>query len=154
MTIKEFKDLIGARYYSYNPDRDMYSFSVSAKDIMDMVCHDHTVTLEGDNRENTFTVTSYNAPTWIEENPFLKKSKRGVAVMKDEAKLEMLNPKPTKVIFNPPATIVFWSDGTKTVVQTRDDDEFDPEKGLAMAISKKALGNKHEYYHVFKKWLK
>lgn len=58
------------------------------------------------------------------------------------------------VIFNPPATIVFWADGTKTVVQSQDGDEFDPEKGLAMAISKKALGNKHEYYNVFKHWLK
>lgn len=58
------------------------------------------------------------------------------------------------VIFNAPATIVFWEDGTKTVVQSRDDDIYDPEKGLAMAISKKALGNKRDYYHTFKHWLK
>lgn len=55
------------------------------------------------------------------------------------------------VIFNPPATIVFWADGTKTVVQARGE-EFDPEKGLAMAISKKALGNRGNYYNQFKKW--
>jgi len=57
------------------------------------------------------------------------------------------------VIFNDPATIVFWADGTKTVVQCQDDDIFDPEKGLAMAISKKALGNKGNYCNEFKKWL-
>ena len=57
------------------------------------------------------------------------------------------------VIFNDPATIIFWKDGTKTVVKA-DNEEFDPEKGLAMAISKKALGNQHGYYDVFKKWLK
>lgn len=56
-----------------------------------------------------------------------------------------------EVIFNPPATIVFWADGTKTVVQARGE-EFDPEKGLAMAISKKALGNWGNYYNQFKKW--
>lgn len=56
------------------------------------------------------------------------------------------------VIFNPPATIVLWQDGTKTVVKAGDDD-FDPEKGLAMAISKKALGNKGSYYNEFKKWV-
>lgn len=56
------------------------------------------------------------------------------------------------VIFNPPATIVFWADGTKTVVKTQEDDEFDPEKGLAMAISKKALGNQGNYYNQFSKW--
>ena len=58
-----------------------------------------------------------------------------------------------KVIFNPPATIVFWSDKTKTVVKAQGGDIFDPEKGLAMAISKKALGNEGNYCNVFKKWL-
>lgn len=62
-------------------------------------------------------------------------------------------PQIENVIFNDPATIVFWKDGTKTVVKATNED-FDPEKGLAMAISKKALGNKHDYYNVFKKWLK
>lgn len=57
-----------------------------------------------------------------------------------------------KVIFNNPATIVFWSDGSKTVVKAHFDD-YDPEKGLAMAIAKKALGNEGNYYNVFKKWL-
>lgn len=57
-----------------------------------------------------------------------------------------------KVIFNSPATIVFWSDGSKTVVKAHLDD-YDPEKGLAMAIAKKALGNEGNYYNVFKKWL-
>lgn len=56
------------------------------------------------------------------------------------------------VIFNDPATIVFWEDGTKTVVKTQGDDVFDPEKGLAMAISKKALGNKGNYFNEIKKW--
>lgn len=62
-------------------------------------------------------------------------------------------PKIKDVIFNDPATIVFWADGTKTVVQCQDDDIFDPEKGLAMAISKKALGNKGNYCNELKKWL-
>lgn len=57
------------------------------------------------------------------------------------------------VIFNDPATIVFWTDGTKTVVKAQDDDVFDPEKGLAMAITKKALGNKGNYCNELKKWL-
>ena len=57
-----------------------------------------------------------------------------------------------KVIFNNPATIVFWSDGSKTVVKSNLDD-YDPEKGLAMAIAKKALGNEGNYYNVFKKWI-
>ena len=57
------------------------------------------------------------------------------------------------VIFNDPATIVFWTDGTKTVVKCQDGDVFDPERGLALAISKKALGNKGNYCNELKKWL-
>ena len=57
------------------------------------------------------------------------------------------------VIFNEPATIVFWEDGSKTVVKCQDGDIYDPEKGLAMAISKKALGNQGNYCNEFKKWL-
>ena len=56
------------------------------------------------------------------------------------------------VIFNDPATIVFWADGTKTVVKCQEGDEFDPEKGLAMAIAKKVYGNKGSYCNVIKKW--
>ncbi len=58
-----------------------------------------------------------------------------------------------KVIFNRPATIVYWKDGSKTVVKAQDNDVFDPEKGLAMAIAKKALGNKGNYYNQIKKWV-
>ena len=58
-----------------------------------------------------------------------------------------------QVIFHDPATIVYWTDGTRTVVKCQDGDIYDPEKGLAMAISKKALGNKGNYCGVFKKWL-
>lgn len=58
-----------------------------------------------------------------------------------------------KVIFNNPATIVFWSDGKKTVVKCAGDEAFDEEKGLAMAISKRVLGNQGNYYNEFKKWL-
>jgi hypothetical protein len=64
--------------------------------------------------------------------------------------------KPTikDVIFNPPATIVFWSDNTKTVVKA-DGDAYDPEKGIAMAISRKMIGdNKREYYNIFRHYLK
>ena len=57
------------------------------------------------------------------------------------------------VIFNDPATIVFWEDGTKTVVKCQPCDCFDPEKGLAMAITKKAYGNKGSYCNQLKKWL-
>lgn len=62
------------------------------------------------------------------------------------------HPEIKDVIFNDPATIVFWMDGTKTVVKCQEGDEFDPEKGLTMAIAKKVYGNKGSYCNVIKKW--
>lgn len=47
-----------------------------------------------------------------------------------------------KVIFNDPATIVLWKDGTKTIVKCGENDTYDKEKGLALCFMKKALGNK------------
>ena len=58
-----------------------------------------------------------------------------------------------KVYSNAPYTIVLWSDMTKTIVKAQDGEVYDPEKGLAMAIAKRALGNKGSYYEVFKRYL-
>jgi len=56
-----------------------------------------------------------------------------------------------KVIYNDPATIVFWADGTKTVVKCNKNDIFDEEKGLAMAIVKRIYGE-HYYSGIIKKY--
>lgn len=70
---------------------------------------------------------------WLKNNPYLSR------------------PEISNVIFNDPATIVFWADGTKTVVKAQDE-AFDPEKGLAMAICKKIFGNEGNYFNQIKKW--
>ena len=56
-----------------------------------------------------------------------------------------------KVIFNEPATIILWKDGTKTVVKAVDE-PFDREKGFAMAVLKKMAGNKGNYFNKVKRW--
>lgn len=57
-----------------------------------------------------------------------------------------------RIEFHDPATIIFWNDGTKTVVKARHGDKFDKEKGLAMAIAKKVMGNTNKYYDVFEEF--
>lgn len=78
------------------------------------------------------------------------------------------------VIFQNPATIVFWSDGTKTVVNCMDNvedkkkivdgkeiivrkprkcDTYSKEAGLAMAIAKKWAGNNGNYNNIFRKFI-
>ena len=75
----------------------------------------------------------------------------GIAVLNHQCK--SILPHIKDVIFNRPATIVFWADGSKTVVKCSKNDVYDPEKGLAMAIVKKAYGNKGNYYKVFSTWV-
>lgn len=55
--------------------------------------------------------------------------------------------------FNDPVTVVMWSDGTKTMVKCQDGDTYSKEVGLALCISKKALGNKPNFNNVFKKFI-
>ena len=57
------------------------------------------------------------------------------------------------VYFNDPATVVIWNDGTKSIVRCSENDFYDPEKGLAMAIVKKVYGNDNSFHKIFKKWL-
>ena len=47
----------------------------------------------------------------------------------------------SKIIFNPPATIVFWEDGTKTVVKCAEEDEFNEYYGFLAALGKKVYEN-------------
>lgn len=90
-------------------------------------------------------------PTNTPNDFIFKLIKNGGLIIRTRRQINMQRIK--KVIFNDPATIVFWSDGTKTVVKRGENDTFDPEKGLAMAISKKFFDNMGYYYDVFKKWL-
>lgn len=78
-----------------------------------------------------------NSELWGKENPYIKKSNFGI---KD-------------VIFNNPATIVIWSDGSKTIVKCQPGDEYNKETGLAMCIAKKYLGNKGNFNEVFKRYI-
>lgn len=53
--------------------------------------------------------------------------------------------KAVKVIYNPPATIAIWADGSKTVVKCDKDDVYDPKYGLALCYMKKALGSSRAF---------
>ncbi len=59
-----------------------------------------------------------------------------------------------KVLFNEAkrTTVVFWKDGTKTVVKCQDGDVFSKETGLAMAFMKRSYGNRGCYNEEFKKF--
>jgi len=52
---------------------------------------------------------------------------------------------PIRWIRNGPATILFWKDGSKTIVKCNKEDEFDAQKGFLMACFEKWTGlSKHQ----------
>ena len=82
----------------------------------------------------------------------------GIPFTWDERGLELVEttsntlPDIVNVIYNKPATIVFWADGTKTVVKCQPGDKWSKEVGLAMAIVKKTYGNSGNYNNIFNQW--
>lgn len=56
------------------------------------------------------------------------------------------------VIYNDPATVVIWDDGSKTVVKCQEGDIYDPRVGLLMCFAKKLFGNTGRYNDVIREW--
>lgn len=88
----------------------------------------------------------YHTDAWVEY-------KRSAADILDEIRaippisIEPVKPirvwtSPKRVIFNPPATIILWTDGSKTVVKCKNGEEFDEWTGFITAYAKKAFGRK------------
>ena len=104
---------------------------------------------------HTFQFKSYNIYWDKEHNCFINKPYyRGMLNTAHAKEATAMNAAVIKnVIFAPPATIVYWSDGSKTVVKCSEKDVFDPEKGLAMAIAKRCGGNKGNYYKEIQNWV-
>ena len=62
-----------------------------------------------------------NITTWCSSEPFAEESEVYI----------------TKVLYNNPATIVFWNDGTKTIAKAHGSDLYSPEIGLMICCFKK-----------------
>lgn len=109
---------------------------------------------------NCVTIKRDSLDSLLYANHYLEEKEKNIMPTKSFYENLYINPSFTipnikKVIFNDPVTVVIWENGTKTIVRA-ENEPFDPEKGLAMAICKKALGtnkSKSNYYDIFKKWL-
>ena len=57
-----------------------------------------------------------------------------------------------KIIYSNPATIVFWSDNTKTISKCHPDDKYSKELGVYVAIMKKIYSST-EYKDFVDSWI-
>jgi len=107
--------------------------------------------------ENKFYLTSAISDT---DNYLYKKFKEGIENMNYKPfiyadwGMNFINknktlPEIKQVIFNPPATIIIWRDNSKTIVKMHNED-YDEEKGFAMAILKKLFGGRNQYMKYIK----
>ena len=98
-----------------------------------------------DEKPSAVNIVRTNNPAILEA--FLKANKENQRKREDFNKRDYSEthiPGIEKVIFNEPATIVFWNDGTKTVVKCCEKDSYDREVGFKTALltkmfSKQAL---------------
>lgn len=90
----------------------------------------------------------------VELNRFRDGWDAAMQSMKEISPFSVRLPLPEKVIFNDPATIVYWDDGTKTVVKCQPGDVFSAETGLITAMLKKYMGNDNTFNRVVNEWLK
>lgn len=76
--------------------------------------------------------------------------------LKEMSRLSQINEgkclyNPERIIFNPPATIVFWGDSTKTVVKCREGTEFNQYFGFCAALAKKIFGSNNSINRIVEK---
>lgn len=57
-----------------------------------------------------------------------------------------------RVVYNNPATIVVWSDDTKTVAKIHNNDVYSEETGLILCVIKKILGT-NTVHQLIKDWI-
>lgn len=130
-------------YLHKNPIFEQFKRDVEEKN---MTLNIEEIILECSHNE----MPTYKFSGWCKENPLMDFVRTNIQPVKRK---DVGLPKIKDVKFNGPATIIFWADDTKTIVKAQDE-EFDPEKGIAMAIARKALGNKHDYFNVIAKYSK
>lgn len=99
-----------------------------------------------DDRDNPKSV---NGIFWFPEDELLHvvddtKFSNALKSIRKAVELTNQSPKPSlveKVIVNGPKTIVFWNDGTKTIVSCREGEEFDIYTAFCAALAKKTFGS-------------
>jgi len=126
-----------------NPNLDIYFFTA-----------DEWIVYRGQITSEDITFPSKNSPGTIHSEFYLYHDMNPMTTRRVDSVVGAMvtrNPNGSvpgiaRIIFNNPATIVYWNDGTKTVVKAHDE-EFSEEHGLAMAFARKVLessyGNKH-----------
>ena len=110
--------------------------------------------LAPNNSQDVYGIASLSVPDYTKQ-PVTAIAGKNVQIGKsafsgkfDQVKVGMYI---TKVIYNNPVTIVFWSDNTKTMSRAQHGDVYSKETGLALCILKKLVGG-DQVASVLRQW--
>lgn len=87
------------------------------------------------------TVSNYTSVENLSLSRWLLKIKNGDADGDTEAHIDPSFYTPRKIIFNDPVSVVFWNDGTKTIVRRTKGEKFNKYTAFTAALAKKIFGN-------------
>lgn len=116
---------------AWNPDPPIQTLTVSTTDLENL------------------GVIAYDGPRCKNYEPPKESAEEKKAREELERSIRKYTPK--KIVYNDPATVVFWQDGTKTVVKCAETEIFSEYYGFLAALAKKIFGTNSEICRVIRK---
>lgn len=105
------------------------------------MCYSGTIRFDNATDSDIHTISMASRKIFTADDLFKDLEDRGVIETDTYVK---------SVIYNNPATIVFWSDGTKTISKVSEGEEFSKEIGLAMCCAKKMFNSRSHFMKCIK----
>lgn len=96
--------------------------------------------MSGNNYFITTTTTDYSNLDWLNDNGIWR------ARYSLHPDTDFL--KPTRVIYNPPYTICYFSDGSKEIAKCMEGDAFVKDVGVMVCVMHKIFRNKSEFHRI------
>ena len=132
-------DIYGISIYGMkNPRRYDGCFIVSGKDLVPQMSHDEDAASDSAQALKIAANSVYGRASCnddCEETDMWTKANPNLGIV---ARWSI---RPEKIIFNGPKTIVLWTDGSKTIVSCKAEEQFDPYAGFCAALAKKMYGS-------------
>jgi hypothetical protein len=149
---EEMKGSIKTLYLTYNKNETRYYINWKAMYGTPLKANAH-FEMKMTAQLNDEQMKAWEAALGIGNQPKHKNGKTVGDVVEAQKSGKAESPEPTKILVQGTATIIWWSDGTKTVVKCQKGDKMDPEKGIAMCVMKKFMGTNetHSNYLDFAK---
>jgi hypothetical protein len=116
-----------------------YAFVLVKADSHDVDLHCEVVGIEKDSplEETLYTIKILNYKNYGLTHPLISEVPESFMIKKPYPNKIM----PIRIIYNDPATIVFWDDDTKTVVKRAKGEKFNKYNAFCAALAKKIYEN-------------